>query len=146
MSLVTEGGKCLLDSYVRPAEKITDYLSDISGITYTHIKNAPDQQTVIAQAKKIMYNKIVVGHTVWKDLEVCGLSHWKGYKALIDINDYAEFKETNGKLVSLKNLAARKLGKQIQDGRHSSVEDAETTLALFNLRKREILKQYKVIL
>ena len=38
-----------------------------------HIKKAPFKKEVIDKAKKIMYNKIVVGHTIWKDLEVCGL-------------------------------------------------------------------------
>jgi hypothetical protein len=45
----------------------------------------------------------------------------------------------------LRNLSLRILGKSIQEGRHSSVEDAETTLALFQARKKEILKQFKVI-
>jgi len=86
LSIVDKEGNILLDSYVRPNEKITDYLTDISGVTYTHIKNAPDQQTVVEKAKKVMYNKIVIGHTIAKDFEVCGLQHWKGYKALININ------------------------------------------------------------
>jgi len=43
-------------------------VTDISGITYTHIKNAPSQKDVIESAKKILYNKIIVGHTIWKDL------------------------------------------------------------------------------
>ena len=32
-----------------------------------------------------MYNKILIGHTIRKDLEVCKLTQWKGWKALIDI-------------------------------------------------------------
>ena len=47
---------------------------------------------VINKAKKIMYNKIVVGHTIWKDLEVCGLKEWKGWKFLIDISEFQGFK------------------------------------------------------
>jgi hypothetical protein len=39
-----------------------------------------------------MYNKIVVGHTVMKDLEVCGLKNWKGWKALVDIAEFNDFK------------------------------------------------------
>jgi hypothetical protein len=57
-------------------------------------------------------------------MEVSGMQHWKGYKALVDINEFVGFKEKNGKLISLKNLSTRFLGKQIQEGRHSSVEDA----------------------
>ena len=41
--------------------------------------------------KSILYNKIVVGHTVWKDLEVCGLKNWKGMKAVIDISEFTPY-------------------------------------------------------
>jgi DNA polymerase III alpha subunit (gram-positive type) len=53
---------------VRPSKKITDYVSDISGVTFTHIKNAPNEETVLQEVKKLLYNKTVVGHTVNKDL------------------------------------------------------------------------------
>lgn len=101
---------------------------------------------MIEKVKKTLYGHILVGHTIWKDIEVCGLKQWKGCKAIVDISEYEPFKEKNGKLISLKNLSARHLGKKIQDGRHSSVEDAEATIALFNLKKKEILKQFRVIL
>jgi RNA exonuclease 4 len=114
LSIVGLEGNCLFDSYVRPKEKITDYLTEVSGVTFTHIKNAPDMKTVVDQAKKIMYNKIVIGHTVDKDFEVCGLKHWKGYKALININEFAGFQEPNGRLISLRNLSLKFLGKNIQ--------------------------------
>jgi hypothetical protein len=79
-------------------------------------------------------------------LEVCGLKEWRGWKAVIDINEYEAYQEKSGKLISLKNLSARHLGRQIQQGRHSSLEDAEVTIALFLLKKKEILKHFKVIL
>ena len=75
----------MYDSFVKPTKKITDYVTNISGITYTHIKNAPSEKEVIEKVKKLVYNKILIGHTIWKDLEVSGLKDWKGYKALIDI-------------------------------------------------------------
>lgn len=120
---------------MRPSAKITDYITDITGVTYLHIKNAPNTQTVIEKAKKILYNKIVVGHTVNKDIEVCGLKEWKGWKALVDIAEFSDFKEKNGRLISLKNLSLRHLGRSIQEGRHSSVEDATATIDLYKLRR-----------
>jgi len=42
-------------------------------------------------------------------------------------------------------LSTRFLGKKIQDGRHSSIEDAEATMSLFNLKKKLILKHFRVI-
>jgi hypothetical protein len=45
----------------------------------------------------------------------------------------------------LKNLSLRFLGKKIQEGQHSSTEDAQATMSLFLLRRKEILKQFKLI-
>lgn len=47
ISLVNEKGECKLDTYVHPEKKITDYVTDISGITYAHIKNAPNTKSAI---------------------------------------------------------------------------------------------------
>ena len=47
ISLVNENGDCRLDSYVHPEKKITDYVTNISGITYGHIKNAPSTKKII---------------------------------------------------------------------------------------------------
>jgi RNA exonuclease 4 len=146
ISIVNDRGECLLDSYVKPEKQITDYLTSITGISYLHIKNAPKAAEVLEKAKKIMYNKILVGHTVWKDLEVCGLQNWKGWKTLVDISEFKEFKEKTGKLISLRNLSLKYLGRSIQEGRHSSVEDSLATIDLFKIRKMEMLKQCKVIL
>jgi len=46
---------------------------------------------VIEKVKKILYNKIIIGHTIKKDLEVCGLKNWKGFKYIIDISEYESF-------------------------------------------------------
>ena len=73
VSIVSESGTCLLDTYVHPEKKITDYVTEISGITYAHIKNAPSLKEVLERIKKVLYSRIIVGHTIWKDLEVCGL-------------------------------------------------------------------------
>jgi len=82
----------LYDSYVHPDKLITDYVKDISGITYAHIKNAPKMSQVIDKVKKCLINKTIIGHTIWKDMEVCGLKNWKGYKYLVDIAEYNDFK------------------------------------------------------
>jgi len=31
----------LYDSYIKPPQKVTDYITDITGITFSHLKNAP---------------------------------------------------------------------------------------------------------
>lgn len=68
ISIVSEDGHCIFDSYVHPDKLITDYVKDISGITYAHIKNAPKMNVVIEKVKRILLNKTIIGHTVWKDM------------------------------------------------------------------------------
>jgi DNA polymerase III epsilon subunit-like protein len=105
-------------------------VTEISGITYSHIKNAPNQDHVVEQIKKKMLNKIVIGHTIAKDLEVCGLKNWSGFKKVIDIAE-AHVYSPGGKRVALKKLSFNHLGKVIQEGWHSSFEDATATMDLF---------------
>lgn len=94
--------------------------------------------------KKLMLNKIIVGHTTLKDLEVCGLKNWNGFKSIIDIAD-AQVYSPGGKRVALKKLALIHLGKTIQEGWHSSVEDANIAMQLFLKNKDSILKEKKII-
>ncbi len=60
-----------------------------------------------------MLNKIIVGHTTEKDLEVCQLKNWTGFKKIIDIAE-AQAYSPGGKRVALKKLAMLHLGKTIQ--------------------------------
>lgn len=58
-------------------------------------------------------NKIIIGHTVNKDLSVCSLKDWTGFKQIIDISD-AQIYSPGGKKLSLKKLSYNELGKVIQ--------------------------------
>ena len=83
----------------------------------------------------------MVGHTVHKDLEVTGLTGWKGIAAQIDIALFTEYKDKhNGKAIGLKKLSVDHLNRNIQVGWHSSVEDSLATIDLFKLHKKKILK------
>lgn len=60
-----------------------------------------------------MLNKIVIGHTLFKDLQVCGLTNWKGFKGKVDIAESSIYM-LGKKKISLKNLTYSKLGETIQ--------------------------------
>lgn len=81
---------------------------------------------------------MIVGHTIHKDLEVMGMSKWKGAKSTVDIAKYTQYKE-GGRLQGLKKLSSVFLGREIQIGKHSSLQDAKATMELFKLRKDKIL-------
>ena len=98
------------------------------------------------KVKKILMGKIIVGHTLDKDLEVTKLSNWKGISQKINIADFSEYREKGGsKVVSLKRMALSFLNRNIQSGWHSSVEDAVATMDLLKLNKKKILKELKLI-
>lgn len=131
----------MYDSYIKPSKKVTDFITEITGITYTHIKNAPLWTQEVDKVKKILMGKILVGHTLHKDLEVTKLDKWKGISRKVDIAEFSEYREKNGsKVVSLKRMAISFLNRNIQSGWHSSVEDASATMDLFKLNKKKILK------
>lgn len=129
-----------MDIYVKPSKKITDYVTNISGITYKHIKNAPLQDEAMIQIKKVLLNKILIGHTIGKDLGVLGLEGWRGLKGKIDIADSRAYSD-KGKRVSLKNLTFKHLGQIIQETWHSSIQDATATMNLFLKNKTPILRE-----
>ena len=73
VSIVNQFGHILLDEYVRPREKITDYRTNFSGITPHHMRKggpAKDFNAVQAQVADLFKGRILVGHAVHNDLKV----------------------------------------------------------------------------
>lgn len=125
---------------------MTDFISEITGITYSHIKNAPKWSEEQVKIKKMMMGKILVGHTIHKDLQVMKMTDWKGVSQKVDIAEFSLYKDKGGsKVVGLKRLTATLLNRNIQAGWHSSVEDAVATMELFRINKKKILQELKII-
>ena len=69
--MVNNDGGVLLDQYVRPAEKVTDYRTFVSGIEPAHLKEgAVSLAEAQMQVAQILTNRILVGHAVHHDLQV----------------------------------------------------------------------------
>jgi RNA exonuclease 4 len=47
VSIVNYYGHVLIDSFIRPTKKITNYLTWVSGVTYQHIKDAPTLEEIL---------------------------------------------------------------------------------------------------
>ncbi|XP_046916215.2 uncharacterized protein LOC124496700 [Dermatophagoides farinae] len=134
VSMVNLYGHCIYDKYVKPIEKVTDYRTMVSGIRPEHLKNAIDFKTVQNEVSKIIDNRILVGHAVHHDLSVLYLSHPK--QMIRDTSVY--FKRYYcGRTPSLKRLAQVHLNVTIQDGEHDSIIDAQATMRLYTLFKKE---------
>lgn len=133
ISLVNAHGDCIYDKYVKPTEPILDYRTRVSGIRPKDLENASDFKTVQKEVADIITSRILVGHALKNDLKVLFLSHPKH-----DIRDTSKFKRFRaGRIPSLKSLANKYLGVTIQEGEHSSVQDALAAMQLYKMFKNE---------
>ena len=129
-SIVNQFGHCLYDKFVKPTDKVTDYRTKVSGIRPQDIKDGEDFKEVQKEISDMLKGRILVGHSVHHDLKVLHLNHPK--KMIHDTSSYKPFRVSFGnRTPSLKNLTAKMLGVTIQEGEHSSVQDAQATMRLY---------------
>lgn len=136
VSLVNQFGKCIYDKFVKPTERVTDYRTAVSGIRPQDIKDGEDLLTVQREVAEILQGRIVVGHAIHNDLKILLLDHPK--KKIRDTQKYKPFKKSvkSGR-PSLKLLCREILNVKVQQGEHSSVQDAQATMRLYTLVKKQ---------
>ena len=134
VSIVNFHGHQLYDSFVLPKEAVTDYRTKVSGITPQLLQGARSLEVVQADVAKLLDGKILIGHSVRKDLNVMLLGH--PHRDLRDTSRYPAFRKlAAGRTPGLKKLAKLLLGIDIQGGEHSSIEDARAAMLLFRKEK-----------
>ncbi|KAF9918251.1 3'-5' exonuclease [Lobosporangium transversale] len=134
VSIVNYHGVTVLDLYVRPLERVTDFRTEVSGITPRHLAKAIDFKDAQKQVADIIKDKIVVGHALQNDFKALLLEHPQ--RLIRDTSRYQPFRAlAKGKTPSLRKLAQEILGIKIQQGSHSSVEDARITILLYRKHK-----------
>ena len=132
VSIVDYYGNVLLDEYVKPTEEVTDYRTEITGITPEKIENGECFEDVRAKVLQVIKNCVLVGHAIQNDLEVLKLDHPK--HKIRDTQQFPEFQEClQRKNPSLKDLVRIYLRKEIHAGEHDSVQDAKLTLLLYRI-------------
>ena len=138
-SIVSYDGEVLFHEYVRPVELIVDYRTRWSGILPHHMKCALPHDEAVTRIIEILSGKICIGHDLWQDFSVIGLTYQKSFT-----RDTVRFKPLRtlaglaaNQNPSLRNLALHLLNRRIQIGSHDSLEDARTALDLY--RKYEHL-------
>ncbi|PYI28381.1 Nop53-domain-containing protein [Aspergillus indologenus CBS 114.80] len=147
VSIVNFNGEQIYDSYVRPKEMVTDWRTHVSGILPKHMTNARSLEQVQQEVTEILSGRILVGHAVSNDLDALLLSHPK--RDIRDTSKHQPYRKiAGGGSPRLKMLASEFLGLNIQDGAHSSVEDAKATMLLYRRDKdtfeREHSKKWPV--
>ncbi|GAB5364152.1 hypothetical protein AAMO2058_000944200 [Amorphochlora amoebiformis] len=144
-SIVNFRGEVLYDKFIQTLEKVTDYRTEVSGIRPGDLnspKAIPFRQCQ-QEVSKLLERRVLVGHSVDNDLKCLMLDHPKNL-----LRDTAYHKPLCPKRPkALKKLVKIHLGKTIQSGEHSSVEDARCTLELYKSvmdtwEKQEINKRH----
>lgn len=134
ISLVDEALNVLLDEFVKPTEKIIDYLTPYSGITKEHLENVTTTlEDIHARLEEILPNDaILIGHSLNCDLTSLQLSH----PYIIDTSCIYNFSIYFNCKPSLKQLASCYLNNKIQDKNsgHCSIEDAIAAMQLVKLK------------
>jgi RNA exonuclease 4 len=133
VSVVNHSGYCLLDTFVKPKLKVTDYRTAYSGVREEDLKDAPSLDEVMKKVSVLLKGRILVGHALQNDLDVLYIQHPK-YK----IRDTARyFRGQGGRTPSLKSLAEKHLKVEIQSGEHSSIQDAQAAMKLYLMHAKQ---------
>jgi len=134
ISIVNYVGDIVLDAVVRPAQYVTDFRTDITGVRAGDLRNAVDFKIIQFNACELLKKApILVGHALNNDLRVLGIKHRPDL--MRDTSKFRVYCPQRPK--KLKYLAKKHLGIDIQKGSHSSVEDARAALALYRLHEAE---------
>ena len=136
VSIVNWHGYTLMDSFVKPREKVTDYRTWVSGIRPKDLVKAPPFQEVQTKVAELIKGKTIVGHAIHNDLKALLLTH-PSY-LIRDTSTFQPLRDlAKTTRPSLRTLVKLTLGIEIQkDGEeHSSVEDARATMAVFRTQK-----------
>ena len=143
ISIVNYFGHVVLDEFVKPREKVVEWRTWVSGIKPEHMKNAITFKEAQKKTADILEGRILVGHALKHDLEALMLSHPKSL--LRDTSRHLPFRRlyAKGKTPSLKKLTKEVLKISIQEGEHSSVEDARATMLLYKKEKTEFEKIHR---
>lgn len=133
--LINEKGEVVLDKFVRPLEKVTDFRTAVSGIRPHDILNPAVESAsdVCEEVRNIIKKKILVGHSIKHDLEVLNIKHH--YTLLRDTATYTKFKRKYKRTQRLKTLAALEIGWSIQNGEHDPYIDALAALEIYKKHK-----------
>ncbi|EJW81403.1 exonuclease [Wuchereria bancrofti] len=133
ISIVDECYEVLLDTLVKPRNRIVDYVTKYSGITEKMLENVNVRVEDVQRAlSHILPNDaILVGHTLECDFNAMRITH----PYCIDISLCLNLSGKDRQRSSLKTLARIFLNEEIQgENGHCSVDDAVITMRLLKYK------------
>ncbi|CAJ0894193.1 7368_t:CDS:2 [Entrophospora sp. SA101] len=128
VSIVNYYGVTLMDKYVKPKQKVTDYRTQFTC----------DFKDIHKEVKDLMEGNLVIGQSLGFDFNVLKLYH--PISMVRDTSYYYHIiYDVTRQLTtpSLKKLAREVLGLEIQEKTHDSAEDAKTCMLLYRLKQDE---------
>lgn len=134
ISIVNQKLETVYDTFVKPKDPITDYVTQYSGITAEILR---DVTTTLKQVQKkllkiIKPTSVLVGHSLDFDLRALKLHH----DHVVDTSElYQDHRGANFK-PALRFLTSTYLKRSIQSSNkgHCSIEDAKACMELVNLK------------
>ncbi|XP_033745453.1 RNA exonuclease 4-like [Pecten maximus] len=146
ISVVNHFGHCIYDTFVKPQEEVGDYRTWVSGVREEDMLKGVEFSEVCQKLAKMIKGRILVGHAINNDLKVLYLSPPR--KLIRDTSKYKPFRKMfDGRTPSLKKLTEKVLNVTIQEGAHSSIQDAQATMRLYTMYKqkweKELALKYK---
>jgi RNA exonuclease 4 len=133
VSIVNYYGNVLLDTFVSPTQRVTDWRTKHSGIRPADVLNsegiAPEIMLNLAKSfdvvqkevMELLKDRVIVGHALKGDLAALKLSHPR--YCIRDTSSFEPFrtKYGSGRTPSLKKIVQGELGVDIQISEHDSV-------------------------
>ncbi|ESK98005.1 nucleotide-binding protein frt1 [Moniliophthora roreri MCA 2997] len=134
IAIVDYRGQVILDTYVAPTMKVTDYRTQTTGIQPVHLcgRQAAPFNTVQQHVANIIKGHIIVGHSIWNDLSVLGIPH-----PAVDTRDVALYLPFRNALrspnhvIGLQTLSWQLMCRRCQESEQNPLENARAALDLY---------------
>ncbi|KAM3184936.1 hypothetical protein ACTXT7_007408 [Hymenolepis weldensis] len=139
VSIVDYAGRILYDVISSPDKPITDFRTPYSGIRSKDMANALPFYKVRFDVKKLIEDRLVVGHGIKNDFQVLQITHPPELVRDTSTSPLVlKLANRSGKgPVALRYLALELLGREIQTSEHDSVIDARATIEIYRLVEDE---------
>ncbi|KAJ7589247.1 ribonuclease H-like domain-containing protein [Mycena floridula] len=139
VAIVDYQGQTVLDTYVVPTLKVTDYRTATTGIQPSHLTggNAVQFSVVQEHVANLLKGNILVGHSLWNDLSVLGIAHPAVNTR--DVGLYQPFRNalrSPRQVVGLQTLAWQLMQRRCQQQESNPLENARAALDLYRTQQQ----------
>ncbi|XP_033211779.1 uncharacterized protein LOC117169484 isoform X2 [Belonocnema kinseyi] len=140
ISVVDEKLNTVYNTFVKPENKITDYLTRYSGITEEKLRDVTTTLADVQQALRTLLppDAILVGQSLHFDLHALKMMH----PYIIDTGVIFNISGVRSRKTKLQTLSREFLSERIQEGKqgHDSIEDAAASLKLTQLKLKHSIE------